>query len=63
MDLKLSMKTSTGVLLSQNGEILDKYGIDKSVLKTLRTMMLQDFENDSIQNDSNKPKSEESAEQ
>ena len=42
---------------------MDKYGIDKSVLKTLRTMMLQDFENDAIQNDPNQPKKEESAEQ
>ena len=39
MDLRINLKVETGVLLVNNGEILDKYGQDKSVLKKLTSIM------------------------
>ena len=46
-----SNKLSKGILLTKQGEILDKYGYDKAILKTLQSMMIQD-NNDTDQSES-----------
>ena len=46
-----SNKLSRGILLTKQGEILDKYGYDKAILKTLQGMMTQD-NNDTDQSES-----------